>query len=184
MKIVFYLALNIMITFSFFTNSYSLMIELNPDQLVRDAELIVDGKVTHVISYWNDEGTVIHSRADIEIDDVLKGDSLSSIQVEYPGGIVGDIGMRETGAPSFTAGEEVILFLKKSEKVRSTPEKFMPHGDVYHVVAGAQGHYTVTADGFAYKGGFTAKEAKNTLMEKRINYESFVNMITEIINEE
>ena len=67
--------------------------------------------------------------------------------MEYEGGEVGEIGLKVSDQPSFTGGEEVILFLKSGKSKRD--------GDIYNVVGRGQGKYVVGEDGIARKKGFS-----------------------------
>jgi hypothetical protein len=68
---------------------------------------------------------------EIEVTETLKGQTGSTVLLVQPGGQVGDIGQMVHGLPSFTPGEEVVVFLDR-------------HGaDAFRVTAMAQGKYQV-----------------------------------------
>ena len=83
-------------------------------ELTRIADVIVVGEVALTESEWNASRTIIHTRIDVRIEEVLKGSvqggRLSFFQI---GGQVGEIAASVGGTPSFTQGERVLLFLSR-----------------------------------------------------------------------
>lgn len=83
-------------------------------QLTRIADVIVIGEVVLTESEWNASRTIILTRIDVRIEEVLKGsvhgERLSFFQI---GGQVGEIAASVGGTPSFTQGERVLLFLSR-----------------------------------------------------------------------
>jgi hypothetical protein len=91
------------------------MVELSLEQLTRDADLIVVGKVESVASQMIIGK--IWSSATISVESRIKGDEpeQSEIVVSFPGGKVGDIGMQVEDSPNYKKDEEVVVFLKKMQ---------------------------------------------------------------------
>ena len=88
--------------------------------MTRGADVIVSGKVKEKKSNWNAAKTRIYTMTTVEVDEYLKGNqSRKSVEVLTLGGEVGDVGEVYTHMPSFDDDEEVVLFLKKSEKSQS-----------------------------------------------------------------
>jgi hypothetical protein len=85
-------------------------------ELTRVADVIVVGEVALTQSEWNASRTIIWTRIDVRIEEVLKGpvkgERLSFSQI---GGQVGEIAASVGGTPSFTQGERVLLFLSKRQ---------------------------------------------------------------------
>lgn len=85
-------------------------------QLTRIADVIVIGEVVLTESEWNGSRTIILTRIDVRIEEILKGsvqgERLSFSQI---GGQVGEIAASVGGTPSFTQGERVLLFLSKQQ---------------------------------------------------------------------
>lgn len=92
-------------------------------QMARESELIVRGTVVNV------EGQVVGARRTIEtlvtlqVADTLKGTAAEQTVFRVPGGRVGRYRRVMVGAPEFSAGDEVILFLKGR-----APAIAMPYG--------------------------------------------------------
>lgn len=81
--------------------------------LAQDADVIVVGQVISVESFW--VGQRIKTRARVAVEQGLKGvKGGQQVTVEVPGGGVGDIGQKVPGAPTFSEGESVVLFLTGS----------------------------------------------------------------------
>ena len=77
------------------SRAYSIMVGLSTEELTKGSEFIVVGKVESVESMWSKDGKTIISRAHIIINEVIKGEqSKERITVEYPGGEIGDIGLK------------------------------------------------------------------------------------------
>ena len=91
------------------------MVELSLEQLARDADLIVVGKVESVTSQMI--SGKIWSSATIAVESRIKGDEAGQgkVVVSFPGGKVGDIGMQVEDSPNYKKDEEVVVFLKKMQ---------------------------------------------------------------------
>jgi hypothetical protein len=84
------------------------------DQLVQQAELIFQGRVTDVRSVWEGEGAQRHIDTYItfQIADSVKGNAGSSYTIRILGGTVGDETMEVTDTPKFKVGDTEILFVE------------------------------------------------------------------------
>jgi hypothetical protein len=108
------------------------MMKLSIEQLVADADLIILGTVDCVQSEM-EEGKIF-SLATVSVNLKIKGEpapTQEKIIVRFPGGAVGDVGMKVEDSPDFKKGEEVLLFLQKTKTlseymtVGSSQGKFM-----------------------------------------------------------
>lgn len=129
--------------------AHAIMIGLSTEALTREADLVVEGAVGAVRSFWNEEHTKILSRAEVAVVEVVRGESVATtVVVEYEGGEVGRLGMRVSDVEPFAAGERVLLFLQRLPPPVS--------GSAAHRLVGlAQGKYVIGADRVARKGGFS-----------------------------
>ena len=84
------------------------------EQLVRQAELIFQGTVTDVKSFWEGEGAQRHIETYVtfQIADNVKGEAGNSYMIQMLGGTVGDETMLVTDAPKFKVGDRDILFVE------------------------------------------------------------------------
>ncbi len=131
------------------------MIALSTEKLTQLSENVIVGKVDTTVAQWSEDGKTIITRATIQINNVIRGKlNMKKIIVEYPGGEIGDIGLKVSDVSSLKAGEEVILFLSmKNEKDDS----------IFKITGNAQGHYTIDKNRIARKGGFSVIGNKITI---------------------
>jgi hypothetical protein len=104
--------------------------KLSFDRLIRDADVIVRGRVEKLKSQQA-AGGAITTVVTVAVEKQFKGSQVSLINIEQPGGSMGDIAQGVPGSPEFSSDEEVLLFLKR--KRRGT----------FEVVGGKQGKFTV-----------------------------------------
>lgn len=76
-------------------------------------ELVIRGTVGRIESQFRND--IIYSRAQVSVDLIEKGTSVSSVIVEYEGGEVGDIGQAFSNQPRFKEGQRVLLYLTRGE---------------------------------------------------------------------
>jgi hypothetical protein len=103
-------------------------------ELVATAAVIVHGRVVDVRADWIDGRRSIETFLTIEAGEYLKGDLGGSVTVRVPGGQLGRYRTVFVGAPSFQAGDEVVLFLKTAA------------GSDPWIVGLSQGAFRVVAD--------------------------------------
>jgi len=99
--------------------------------LARASDAVVRGTVEASASRFTADGRQIYTFAEIRTAAVWRGTAPTRAVVRVPGGAVGDVGMLVPGAPRFTPGEEVVLFLRRA-------------GAVHLLVGLAQGKFAVT----------------------------------------
>lgn len=84
-----------------------------PREMGAESALVVRGTVGSVRSFWNDSQTKILTETVIDIDETYKGNAGSTTRILQLGGVVDNVRMHVYGAPSWTRGEEVVLFLER-----------------------------------------------------------------------
>ncbi len=105
------------------------------DQLSKEADVIVVGKVGRLVSEWNEDKSRIQTRITIAVSDIIKGEAGgSSITVVVPGGEVDGVGEWYSHMPRFENDEEVVVFAAKDSK-----------GNL-KVASGQQGKFTIKKD--------------------------------------
>jgi len=90
----------------------SLIQALDLAGLTARADRIVIAQVVSAKSEWDAPRRVIHTRFEIEVEEVWKGSAAGREVIIQPGGTVGDIEMRVHGMPAFEVGEKAVLFLE------------------------------------------------------------------------
>ena len=102
--------------------------------LARDSELIVRGRVLQIRSQMTGGPRTIESLVTLQVTEVVKGTPGSTVTVRIPNGQVGRYRRVMIGAPEFTEGEEVVLFLRW--RAPELPTVFGLNLGVYRVKAG------------------------------------------------
>ena len=89
------------------------VVKLTDQQMVRLSSVVAEGRVIEVRSGWSPDRTQIFTTVTIEVTGTLKGARPQNgrLVVNMLGGRVGDTVMELVGQPTFTTGENVIVFL-------------------------------------------------------------------------
>ena len=104
--------------------------------LSKDSDVIITGKVIEKESSWNESKSRIYTKTTVQVDEYLKGTNAEqSIEIRTPGGEVGDVGELYSHMPRFENEEEVLVFLKRDDKIKE-----------YKVLNGEEGKITVISD--------------------------------------
>lgn len=88
--------------------------EQSISKMVQRADVIIRGEVIATESQWKEDsrGKHIYTSVTVIIIDKVKGNIQGDILTfEVSGGVVGDVGEIVSGTPTFTAGEDAIIFL-------------------------------------------------------------------------
>ena len=110
------------------------IIQQSPQQLAQESALIVDGKVSGVRSYWNEDHSKILTETTVVVGATHKGTGASTVRVLQLGGVVGNVRQTAHGALSWKRGEEVLLFLEPAT------------AGTYQVAGFSQGKYAIERD--------------------------------------
>ena len=130
------------------STSWAVMEGLSTEDLTRSSDSVISGNVESTTARWSDDGKTILTSAIVVVSEVIKGRSVNQkIEVEYPGGEVGDIGLRVSDEPDMEEGEKVLLFMKQEIKPSGTQK--------YNLVGKGQGKYSIGPDRIARKKGFS-----------------------------
>jgi len=101
------------------------------EELTRSADLVVRGSVEGHESRYS--GRRIYTTLRIRPSATWKGNAGPLVEVQIPGGTVGDVSQRVSGVATFDDGEEVVLFLHRA-------------GPAYGVRGLSQGKFRVEGD--------------------------------------
>ena len=83
--------------------------------LAQSADVIVSGECASERSAWDDGASVITTTIEFRPHRFYKGDLARSLTIKTLGGRVGDDSMEASHGASLAAGQQVLLFLKRSE---------------------------------------------------------------------
>jgi len=103
------------------------------EDLEAQGQVVVLGEVRSVASMMSEDGRIIVTRATVRVERSLKGGPRAEITIEVPGGTLNGTTLVASGAPRFTEGERVVLFLEEV------------HGR-YGVAGWNQGRFSVRRD--------------------------------------
>jgi len=116
--------------------SATVVLQLEIEDMIPMSPVVVIGEVNKVEASYNADKTKIHTRVWISPSEVLKGPKdLGTVVVKTIGGQVGDTFAYLPGAPKFTPGERVLVFLE--------PRK---DGDGYLTIGFYQGKFKIFRD--------------------------------------
>jgi hypothetical protein len=107
------------------------MIRKPLDQLVREAEIIVSGKV--VEQRFHGDGKTIYTTSRVSIAQTVKGQAETSIDIVTRGGTLNGVSIHVATESQLQVGEEVVLLLRRD-------------GTALEPVAGLQGKFAVVDD--------------------------------------
>jgi hypothetical protein len=103
---------------------------ISVEGLARSSDAVVRGRVVASHARQREDGRIF-TTYEIRTAGVLRGRAPSTVRVRVPGGVVGRAGQRVDAAPALTAGEDLVLFLRRAGE------------DGYVVAELAQGKFTV-----------------------------------------
>jgi len=108
---------------------------VSTDELTRQSDVVVIGKVAGMKSGWNSDRSRIFTTVTVAVDQTLKGDAGgASTTILIPGGEVDGVGELYSHTAQFRKDEEVVVFARKDKQGR------------LRVVAGEHGKLSVSED--------------------------------------
>jgi hypothetical protein len=111
----------------------ALAIPASVEGLARSSDAVVRGTVVSARARWTADRLRIVTTAELQVVQAWRGAPPARLEVQVPGGVVGDLGQRVDGLATFAPGEEVVAFLVRPGGVGP-----------WRVAGGAQGKFTVT----------------------------------------
>lgn len=119
-----------------FTHSVCAQVEhKSMDELARQADVVVVGKVANIKAGWNKEKSRILTTVTIEVDETLKGKGgEGTLTIQTPGGEVDGVGELYSHTARFIKDEDVVVFAEKDKK-----------GDL-RVTGGSEGKIAIRRD--------------------------------------
>ena len=129
-------------------------------ELSHDAVAIARGRIVAVEPQWKEGRRGIDTLVTLETETYLKGSLGNVIQFRVPGGSLGRFSSIVVGAPQFTVGQRVILFL--GSRGPTVPYVLGLSQGVYRLTQSLQGDWMVTppmiaraSDGPIVRGSLT-----------------------------
>lgn len=103
-------------------------------ELVTSSAVIVHGRVTDARAAFVDDRRAVDTFVTVAVDEYFKGNLGAHVTFRVPGGQIGRYKTIFVGAPEFTEGDEIVVFLKT------------PAGGVPFVTGLSQGAFRVMPD--------------------------------------
>jgi hypothetical protein len=84
--------------------------EISMSEMLDGAEQVVNGRVEDTKTEWGDDG-LIYTVVTLQSEDTLHHSNAPDVTFRVPGGTVGDLSLTIPGAPVFSVGQDVVVFL-------------------------------------------------------------------------
>lgn len=120
----------LLILFAITPEVSALMAKISPEDLSREADVIVIGDIKEVESRWSLGRTAINTYATLSVEKYIKGTGKETLTIITEGGSKWGFSVWVEDTPEFTKNEKVLVFLKQA-------------GHEFSVVGWAQGKYIV-----------------------------------------
>jgi len=134
------------------------MVKLSLQDLTNAADAIVLGEVKKIQYEWSMDRSVILTVVTLKIQEVWKRDFYDNqILIQFPGGKIGDIGLKVSDMPTFQKKERVLVFLKSIKNIndsKNSPSVSLNLLPAFSVFGYAQGKYSVDGNGVAHKSEY------------------------------
>lgn len=126
------------------------------EEKVAAADSIVLGKIVSTGSQWDPSRRWIVTHSTIQVEQALKGAPAPQVTIVTPGGTVDGVRQETIGVPSFSAGDERVVFLRQS--TAGPTVAFFDQG-VYEVTRDGRGRAMIApmASGLVLVDSATAK---------------------------
>lgn len=130
--------------------SATVVVPADLSELSHDAVAIARGHIVAVEAQWKDDRRGIESLITLETETYLKGSLGNVVQFRVPGGSLGRFRSIVVGAPQFTVGQRVILFL--GSRGPTIPYVLGLSQGVYRISQTPKGDWMVTPPMIAQAG--------------------------------
>ena len=98
-------------------NLLAMMQKVDLSYLADNAQYICYGRVEGVESHWNENATHIFTTVTLSVLESVKEKSPGIVNFKVLGGIVGDIGQKNSNSPTFQLHEETIVFISQNSNL-------------------------------------------------------------------
>jgi hypothetical protein len=147
-------------------------------EMVNASVFILHGRVVDVRSQPTFDRRTIATYVTIDVAERLKGSPGESLMFRVPGGEVGRYRRMVVGAPQFTRGDEVIVFL--SSRGPSIPYIFGLSQGVYHV-SRASGRPMVTPPALMAKSTVAERVVRGDPARRPLPLEEFTRQVRTVL---
>lgn len=95
------------------------VLQRSVEEMTHDSKTILYGTCTHIESSWDEYQERIYTEIQVLAEGYLKGAQGSQLTITVPGGRVGNILYEVSDMPTFTEGEEFVVFLSEHSSGRN-----------------------------------------------------------------
>ena len=141
-------------------------------EMVRDSELVVHGRVVDVRSQQTSDRRSIETIVTMTVTESLKGRPDREVTFRLPGGEVGRYRRVIVGVPRFTAGDEVVVFLRG--RAPALPTVFGLGQGLFRVAPGPGGRAIVTPAPIAAPAAGSERVVRGDPARRPVALEAFV----------
>ena len=150
----------------------TVLVPVDLNELTREAATIVRGRVVTADGRWTADHRSIETLVTLDVDSYLKGErQATAVQFTVPGGRVGRLHSIFVGAPQFSAGDRVIVFLG-SRPPAMLHVLGLSQG-VFRVVPAAGGGWLVTPPPILATGSTTAPIVRGDVSRRPMPLDAF-----------
>jgi hypothetical protein len=149
-------------------------------QIARTARLVVRGRVVDATGRWTPDHRTIETLVTLEAEAYLKGTLGDTITFVVPGGRLGRYRNIVVGAPTFTVGDRVVVFL--GARGPGVPFLVGLGQGVYRVVPAADGRGTVvTPPAVLPTAGAPSRVTRGDPARRPLPMEAFDALVRELV---
>ena len=150
-------------------------------EIVSGSQIIVHGRVVEVRAEWVDGRRRIESVVTVEPATFVRGTPTPAVQFRVPGGQIGRYKSMTVGAPSFAAGEEVVLFLKASGP--AVPRVFGLNQGVFRVSVDPRGRRVVSTPPVMARGQAAQRIVRGAPERRPLPLEQFTSQVRALLQQ-
>jgi len=147
--------------------------------LTKDAAAILRGRVVSADGRWSDGHKTIETVVTVDVERYLKGDLGTTMRFTVPGGRVGRLRSVFVGAPQFSAGDRVILFLKG--RAPALPFVVGLSQGVFRMVQSSSGAWLVTPPAIVATAGAQRPIVRGDAARRPVPVDSFERQVRDIL---
>lgn len=148
-------------------------------EIVSGSQIIVHGTISDVRAEWVDGRRRIESVVTVEPATFVRGTPTGAVTFRIPGGQIGRYKSLTVGAPTFTRGEEVVLFLRSSGP--AMPRIFGLNQGVFRVRVDARGQKLVSTAPVMARGETPERVVRGALDRRPLPLDQFTAQVRTLL---
>ena len=150
-------------------------------EIVNGSDIIAYGRVTSTAVEWSDDRKHVDTLVTLQVGTYLKGGSGATIDFRVPGGTIGRYMNVMVGAPHFSPGDEVVIFL--NARGRERPSVFGLNQGVFRVTLDSQTRRRMVAAPVMSRGDAREPVVRGMSARKPLPLETFGAQVETVLAE-